>query len=166
MVMGCSGSGKSTLTQQLSQELGIEAIHLDSHFSSPGWVQPEKDQWLKKQEELLAKDQWIMDGNYTNTIEKRLEKADTFIYLDFSTWDCLWGICKRRFKYAGKTRPDMAPDCPERFEWTFLKYVLTYWKNRAPMMREMLSKVKDKKVIILKNRDEVNSFLSSLKKDS
>jgi len=164
MIMGCGGSGKSTLAKQLSEILGIEAIHLDYHFWSAGWIQPEKEEWLKKQDELFAKEEWIVDGNYTNTIEKRLEKVDTIIYLDFPTWRCLWGICQRRWKYAGKTRPDMAEGCEERIDWVFLKYILTYWKNRAPLIREKFSKIKDKKVIILKNRKEVNNFLESLKK--
>ena len=53
--------------------------------------------------EILATDEWIIDGNYGSTMELRLQACDTVIFLDYSLNVCLDGIKERR----GKARTDM-----------------------------------------------------------
>jgi len=165
LVLGCSGAGKSTLTKVLSKELGIEALHTDTCYWSPGWVKVPMEQFKKAHNEFIKKDKWIVDGNNRATMPDRLELADTIIYLDFSTVFCLWSVIKRRFQYWGKTRPDVAEGCPEQFDWEFFKYIWSFNTKVAPPLKEMLSQQKDKKIIILKGRKEVNNFIENLKKD-
>jgi adenylate kinase family enzyme len=67
-----------------------------------------------------------MDGNYGGTLMLRLSAADTVIFLDFPTWVCLGRVLLRVIRSLGRTREDMAPGCPERFDLSFLGYVWRY----------------------------------------
>ena len=96
LVTGLAGAGKSTFSRALSAKTGLPVIHLDIHFWKPGWVEPSEDEWREKQRGLLTGDDWIADGNYHATLDLRLERADTVVYLDTPWW-----VCARRALVRG-----------------------------------------------------------------
>ena len=154
LIIGCSGSGKSTLARAMKDKLGLPVVHLDQL-----WWKEEFDSRLAM---ALNMDQWIIDGNYSRTMEARLQKCDTIIYLDFNRWECLLGMCQRVFGSYGKVRPDMAKGCPERFDWDFVKWIWNFNKNNRVRNYTWLAKTKHAQAIVLKSRKEVRSFLESL----
>ena len=165
MIIGCAGSGKSTLAQNLSKELGIGAMHLDSHFFVADWNMAPRDQFQKAVEECLEKDKWIMDGNFEKMIiDKRIERCDTIIHLDLSRWSCLYGVIRRRIQYHGKTRPDTAENCPEQIDLDFLKWVWNFNRDKNPELKNLIVESKGKKIIVLKSRGEIDDFMEEVKK--
>ena len=100
IVTGMPGSGKSTFSMALSASTGLPLIHLDLHYWKPGWVRPSDDEWRAKQISLLAGEAWIADGNYHETLDLRLKRADTVVVLDTPWWVC----CGRAFA-RGVRRP-------------------------------------------------------------
>ena len=82
LILGPAGSGKSTVCRRMSRILGIPAIHLDKHFWLPNWVKTPKDGWPDKVKRLVASEAWVMDGNYSTTLEIRAKAADTLIFLE------------------------------------------------------------------------------------
>jgi adenylate kinase family enzyme len=88
VVTGLAGAGKSTFSRALSARTGLPVIVLDFHFWLPGWAEPTEAAWREKQNALLAGDGWIADGNYTATLDLRLERADTVVFLDTPWWMC------------------------------------------------------------------------------
>ena len=90
MVTGMAGAGKSTFSRALSAKTGLPVIVLDVHFWQPGWTEPTEAEWREKQRRLLAGDDWIADGNYHATLDLRLERADTVVFLDTRWWICAW----------------------------------------------------------------------------
>lgn len=164
MVIGCGGAGKSTFSKNLGAILGFEVIHLDQHYWKPNWVESSSEEWKKKVEQLSGKPSWIIDGNYGGTMDLRLARADTIIFLDYSTIKCLWRITKRILRYWGRSRPDMSEGCNERFDWIFYHYVATYNKTRRPGLLKKLDQFKnEKQVLILRNDRETSNFLEKLK---
>jgi adenylate kinase family enzyme len=162
-IVGCGGSGKSTLARQLGAILGIEVLHLDAFHWQPGWIEPPKDEWRRVVEDLVRRESWILDGNYGGTLDIRLGAADTIIYLDLPRTVCLWRAIRRRFQYHGKPRPDMAPGCPDKLDWAFLKWIWTYPASRRAAMLQRLERYADGRVIIiLRNSTEVRRFLDEL----
>ena len=152
------------MAKQLSDITGLELIHLDQLYWKPNWVEPPKKEWERIVKATIKKDTWIIDGNYSGTMEIRMERADTIIYLDFSRWICLYRVLKRNFLYHGKVRSDMGKDCPEHFSWEFLRYVFHFPLTKRPKILNRLEEVKkDKNIITLKNTKEVNSLLRSFK---
>ena len=163
MVISCGGAGKSTLSKRLHDILGLPIFHLDQIYWKSGWVESEKEQWVAASEKLTDLSKWIIDGNYGSTMDMRIKRADTIIYLDYSTFKCLYRITKRLWKYKGTSRPDMTEGCPERFDLEFYHYVLTYNMTRRKNILTKLAAVKDdKKVYVLRNDREVKDFLGEI----
>jgi adenylate kinase family enzyme len=162
IIIGCGGAGKSTLARQLGDKLSLPVVHLDKLFWLPGWVEMEKDAFDALLLEEMAKEKWIMDGNFNRTMSQRLERCDTVIYLDFSRFACLMGVLKRVITTYGKERPDMGEGCPERIDFEFLKWVWDFNKNKRERYYKMLNEAEGKQTIVLKNRRMVKRFLKSL----
>ncbi|MEO1260641.1 MAG: AAA family ATPase [Bacteroidota bacterium] len=163
MVIGCGGSGKSTLSKKLHAITGLELIHLDQIFWKPGWVELPKEEWIKKNKQILAeKPYWILDGNYSSTMDMRINKADTIIFMDTPTVVRLFRVIKRVVQNFGRSRPDMPANCPERISFQFLHYILFYNLTRRPVILKKLEMVRDKKnVYIISDK---KSKLALLKK--
>ena len=131
MVTGMAGSGKSTFSKALSTTTGLPVIHLDLHFWKPGWVRPSVEEWRDKQIELLAGDEWIADGNYHETLDLRLERADTVVFLDTPWW-----VCAGRAFIRGLRKPPGAvmPDGCKDSRWRRLRdewrIVYRVWRVR------------------------------------
>ncbi len=161
MIIGNGGAGKSTLAKALAEKLKLPLYHLDKIFWLPGWKELERDVMNEKVLKIINEDEWVIDGNYRRTIAKRAERADTIIYLNFSTVACLYGIIKRRL--SNEKRTDITEGCPEKIDMKFLSWVLFYKRSSAPGVRELLNTLpEEKKVIELKSRKEVNLFLMNL----
>jgi adenylate kinase family enzyme len=60
----------------------LPVIHLDVHYWKLGWVKPSAHEWREIQRRLLVVDAWIADGNDLDTLELRLERADTVVLLE------------------------------------------------------------------------------------
>ncbi|MCC6603224.1 MAG: hypothetical protein IT327_08445 [Anaerolineae bacterium] len=118
VVTGMAGAGKSTFAKQLAAKTGLPVIHLDVHFWKPGWVAPSDSEWREVQSRLLASDAWIADGNYHETLDLRLERADTVVYLDTPWW-----LCAARAFVRGLRRPKgtKMPDGCEESGWRRLR---------------------------------------------
>lgn len=133
LVIGSPGAGKSTLSRELARRTGLPVIHLDAEYWRAGWIGPDTNEWIARTREIVAGERWIVDGNYGSTLGRRLSRADTVIWLDYSTPLCLWRVIRRVVTSYGRTRPDMAEGCPERFDLDFLGYVLRFrreWRER------------------------------------
>ena len=100
LVIGLAGSGKSTFSRVLSMRSGLPVIHLDVHYWRPGWVKPSEDEWRERQRDLLSGDAWIADGNDVETLDLRLERAESVVLLDTPWW-----ICAGRAFLRGLRRP-------------------------------------------------------------
>ena len=130
LVIGMAGAGKTTFSRALSAKTGLPVIHLDVHYWKPGWVKPSDDEWRERQRRLLAGDAWIADGNDHETLDLRLERAQTVVLLDTPWW-----ICAGRAFARGLRKPpgEMPPGCDDsvtrrlRDEWRLVGVI---WRNR------------------------------------
>lgn len=164
MVIGCSGAGKSTLSRRLHAILGLELISLDQSYWKPDWTEPDKATWTGVVKKLAEKEDWIIDGSYGGTMDIRIQKADTIIFLNYSTRVCLSRVIKRTIKHWRKVRPGMAEGCRERFDLNFLHYVITFKRKRGRKLVEKLRKLEDSKHVFIFNNDlETSRYLKSIK---
>lgn len=92
LIIGSGGSGKSTLANRLGQRTNLEVIHLDQLYWRSGWVETPKAEWLEIVSDIVKRDQWIIDGNYSGTLEPRFKACDTIIFLDLPRTVCVWRI--------------------------------------------------------------------------
>ncbi|MDD3225701.1 MAG: DNA topology modulation protein [Clostridium sp.] len=162
MVIGSPGSGKSTFSRKLSDAVGIPIIHLDKEYWHNGWIETPREDWVKKQNELISRDKWIIDGNYGSTMNIRLEKADTVILLQLNRFVCLFSYFKRVITNLNKIRPDMPEGCKEKFDLEFMKYILEFPKKSGQRNIDKLKESKNKQVIVFKSRRAANKYIKSL----
>jgi adenylate kinase family enzyme len=137
LVLGCAGAGKSTVSRDLGARLGIPVTHLDRLFWQPGWQKPDKQWWREKQQELVADDAWILDGNYDSTLEIRLGAADTVIFLDFPRLLCLSRVLRRTA--MSMRRDTQAPGCPDKVDREFLAWIWTFQRDVRPRIMALLA---------------------------
>ena len=162
LIIGCPGAGKTTLALELGKKRNLPVVHLDQLWWKGNWETVTREEFDSRLAMALNMDQWIIDGNYSRTMEMRLEKCDTIIYLDFSRWTCLWGAVSRYLHNLGKVRPDMPAGCIERLDWDHLKFIWNFNKNNRIRNYTWIGKTKHAKAIVLKNRKEAKRFLESI----
>ena len=162
IIIGAGGAGKSTLAHKLGQILNIEVFHLDALFWKPNWTPTPQEEWETMTKQLLAKNSWIIDGNFGSTMDLRIQEADTIIFLDYSTIRCLYGVIKRRIQYHGKTRPDMGDKCPEKLDFEFIKWIAKYRNKKSPKIIEKLNELEHKTVFHFRNPKETKNFLEKI----
>lgn len=168
LVVGSSGSGKSTLSRRLGGVLQLPVIHLDRHFWHPGWQETPFSEWQSQVRELVAGERWIIDGNYRNTLDMRLDAADTIVFLDLPRMVCVMQAVKRRFQYMRVPRPDIAQGCREHlFDPHFPQFVRRIWEypyRAKPLMLAKLAEMRQQKTVIhLTSRTAVSQFLTEPK---
>ena len=167
LVIGSSGAGKSTFSRRLNEINGIEIIHLDKLFWKPNWIEPSKEEWKETLEKAMSRKAWIMDGNYSGTLEMRLAACEAVIFLDMPRTVCVCRVIKRVALSYGKTRPDMAENCAEQFDWEFIKWVWDFKNRSKPKMERLLKEFEGEKTIIrLKSKREVENFLANYSRNS
>lgn len=164
VIVGSSGAGKSTLARELGLKLNLPVIHLDKHYWKPGWVGTPTAAWQDQVTEFTQGEQWVIDGNYRDSLDVRLQAADTVVFMDLPRWVCAARAIKRRIQYRNKPRPDMAPGCQESlFRPDFPEFLFRIWDypNRAkPDVEKRLAELDPRKrVIRLTNRNEANKFV-------
>ncbi len=155
-IVGCCGTGKTTFSRLLAKKTNLPLIHLDRIYWHPGWVRTPADEWVKIQQREVEKDKWIIEGNYINSLSIRFNRADTIIFLDYPRWIAIYRSFKRRIQFHGKQRAELGPGNVERLTWAYLRFVLTYPRER---MLEIISKYSDKHIVILKNPQDAQRLL-------
>ena len=165
VIIGCPGSGKSTLARALGEKLNLTVVHLDKLWWTKDQQHTSREEFDTRLENALKLDRWIIDGNYSRTMETRLQHCDTVIYLDFSRFACLMGVAKRILTTYGTVRPDMGEDGPERIDWEFLQWVWNFNKNKREKNYRLLNEMDGIEKIVLKNRRAVKRFLKYVEEE-
>ena len=154
LVLGCSGSGKSTFAVKLHNITGLPLYHLDNVWWKPDRTHISRDEFDTKLEELVNRESWIIDGDYSRTYERRIAACDTIIFLDYGEEVCLKGITER----VGKERRDI-PWTENKLDPELVDLVKRYELENKPKLLELFHKYPEKCVITFHSRAEAESWL-------
>ena len=160
IVIGCPGSGKSTFSRALQSKTGLPLYYLDMMYWNPDKTKVEKSVFLDRLASVLQKDAWIIDGNYSSTMETRLQACDTVFFLDYPLETCLNGIRERR----GKERPDLPWYETEKEDPEFLAFIKSFEEQSRPAIIELLKKYPEKTVRVFSNRREADEYLKNVQR--
>ena len=166
LVIGCAGSGKSTLARQLALRFNLPHVSMDREiFWLPGWqLRPRKDQ-MARLGDILNRERWVLDGTSPGTLPLRLPCAHLVLWLRPPRWMSLYGVVSRYLHFRGRSRPDMADDCPERLDLDFVAYVWNFEKTESPEIERNLAEFGQAvAVCVLKSRVETARLLAMLDK--
>jgi adenylate kinase family enzyme len=166
VVTGMAGSGKSSFSRSLAAKTGLPVIHLDVQFWKPGWIAPSENEWREKQRGLLAGDAWIVDGNYHETLDLRLERADTIVFLDTH-----WLVCAERAFRRGLRKPvgEMPEGCDDsawrrlRDEWRIAVHICLNRNSEPKREHDIISQHGQHAALhVLRSKREAKEFLDGL----
>ena len=157
IVLGCSGCGKSTFAVQLQKITKLPLYHLDNIWWKPDRTHISRDEFDKKLDDLVNRDNWIIDGDYSRTYEKRIAACDTVFFLDYDVEVCLQGIIDR----VGKERRDI-PWTDNKLDPELVKLVKNYEIEDKPVLIELFNKYSDKDIIMLHSREEANALIKNM----
>ena len=163
-IIGYSGSGKSTLANFLGQHYNCEVLHLDKiHFTS-NWQERTVDEMTDDISTFMLQRDWIIEGNYSACLyEERMREADCIVCFNFNRVNCLYRAFRRYLTYRGKTRPSMAEDCNEKFDFAFVKWILLDGRSKKYVEQyHTVVKNYSDKTIILKNQRQLNHYMKQV----
>ena len=158
IVIGSPGAGKSTFSRKLRDITGLPLYYLDMLWHKPDKTNISEENFDEELNRIILGDRWIIDGNYSRSLETRLKRCDTVFLMDFPLDVCITGAMSR----IGKRREDM-PWIENEFDEEFKQEILNFPNTQLPRIYELLSRYKtDRNIIIFKSRRESEDYLRSL----
>jgi len=163
LIIGAGGSGKTTVARRLAERTGLPLIHLDSLYWRAGWQPTPAEEWRATVEQLVARQRWIVDGNYGGTLDLRLRACDTVVFLDLPRLVCLWRVLARQLRHVGAVRPELPAGCRERLSWEFLVWIWTYpARRRGDILQRLAALDKRQRVAILQSDAAIDEFINAI----
>jgi len=170
LILGCSGSGKSTLTKRLAKILDLPVLHLDRIWHKTNY----DDEGMRKLKQtqfdfIKGNKGFIIDGNYSSTLDLRVPHATLIIYFQLPRYITLYRVLKRTFKVrlGLEKRTDMAEKFKERVDREYLKFLKFVWKfneTEVPIMEKAFrERDPECRIVAIKNNQDKAQLLEDLK---
>jgi adenylate kinase family enzyme len=160
IVIGCPGSGKTTFAEKLNKITNLQIYYLDAIWHRPDRTHISRNDFDARISEIFSLDQWIIDGNYSRTLERRIIACDTVFLFDLPTEICLQGATER----LGKGRYDI-PWIDIELDPKLKEQIEQFKTCNLPEIYRILDKYSDnKQIVIFKSRKEADDFIDNLER--
>ncbi|MGJ8618947.1 MAG: hypothetical protein ACSHWN_01335 [Methylophilaceae bacterium] len=142
-IFGKPGGGKTTLAKRLSKINAIDHYSLDLIEYQADGNRVSREAFMLAHDALLTKKSWVIDGlGVLEAFWKRIEAADTIIYIDLPYWVHYWWVTKRYLMSLIK-HPEGWPEGSSVFKgtvasWKYLRLSRKFWTV------ELLEDIKEK----------------------
>lgn len=158
LVVGCPGAGKSTFARKLRDRLDLPLVYLDMIWHKPDGTSVTREEFDRPLDAELAREQWIIDGNYLRTLGRRLLRADTVFFLDLPADVCLAGVSAR----VRQPREDL-PWTERELDSEFADYVRRFSVEQRPQLLELLNaRPSGCRLITFRSHAEADDFLGEI----
>lgn len=156
IIIGCPGSGKTTFAEKLHRVTNLPLYYLDAIWHKPDRTHISREEYDKKLAEIFKTEEWIIDGNYSRTIEERIKNSDTIFLFDLPTEVCMQGATER----LGKTRYDV-PWIDTTLDPKLEQEIREFPNTVLPRIYELFEKnIDGKQVVVFKSRAEADEYLN------
>lgn len=164
-VIGCPGSGKTTFALRLGELLSRKVVHLDKVLWGANWQMLPYDERQVIHNNLISADTWLIDGMWKSHLPQRLDAATLVIFLDYKRRVSMGRAIKRRIKYRGKQRDDIADGCLEKLDNYFLQYIWTFRRKVRPYILNEIAARPNLNVVTLASPKVTEAFLQTLSQE-
>jgi adenylate kinase family enzyme len=161
-VFGKPGSGKSTLSNNLALITGLALYALDSIVFKPNGERVDREIFNQQHEYMLSTDCWIIDGlGPLDAFYKRLDTADTLIYVDLPYSVSYWLVTKRLLKGLMVKPKGWPTGCSIlKGSWQSYKTLRLcpqFWNEN--FKQQLVKKSANKTLHIIRSTSELNHFI-------
>jgi adenylate kinase family enzyme len=171
-VFGNAGGGKSTLARRLAELTRLPLYPLDMiQFRSGDDGVPRAvphDEYLRAHAELLAQDEWIIDGfGSVASAWERFARADTLVYVDLPLVTHHWFVTKRLIKGLFAT-PEGWPDNSPIWSSSMSSYRVLWSCHRTltPKYRQLVADAAaSKRVHHVRSRAEIAALVDAVRRE-
>ena len=155
IIIGCPGSGKTTFAEKLQKATDLPLYYLDAIWHKPDRTHISREEYDEKLAEIFQTEEWIIDGNYSRTLEVRIQNSDTIFLFDLPAEVCLQGATER----LGKARYDV-PWIDRTLNPELKQQIEEFPEKVLPRIYKLLEKYNDgKKIVIFRSRAEADEFI-------
>ena len=164
MIIGNAGGGKSTLCRSICAHHNLPHLPIDRIQWQSNWVRTPADDFNVAHETYLAGDHWLIDGyGPWDSVLRRMELADTIIFVDHPIAVHFWWATKRQVKSLFFGRPDGPEGCP-MFPITIRLYRMMWWLHkemRPKLISAITAQSHRARIVHIKNPKELASFAAN-----
>jgi adenylate kinase family enzyme len=166
VIVGNAGGGKSTLARKLAQRRGLQHVEIDSLLWQQGWKLTPAEIYERRHAEIIAGDDWLIDGlGRQATIVDRIARATEIILIDMPLWVHFWLAAERQIAWS-QTTPEHAPGGITQMPSTEALF-RTIWGVEQTWMPELRSLCREaekqgKTITRLTDINELDAFAKGL----
>lgn len=158
-VIGCGGAGKTTLARALGAQLDLPVVHADFVVFRHGDRPRPESLWQAELAAIADGEAWVIDAMKISSLEHRVARADTVVFLDLPRRSCYAGVLRRRLRYRGLV--DRERGIADRVTLEFLRWIWRFRRDARPRVLDVLTRhAATTCVVILRGRRDVRAFLT------
>ncbi|MDY5912537.1 MAG: AAA family ATPase [Inconstantimicrobium porci] len=160
-IIGCSGTGKSYLAEGLAKKYSIDHYDLDDLMwdtaADTYGVRMDKEKRNKLLQEIVNKDNWVIEGVYYGWVQESFKRADRVYVLEIPKHVYKYRIIKRFIK----RKLGLQNGKKETFKSLrdLLKWTDDFQNMNMKEIKQILEQYKDK-VYYIKSSREVQMILN------
>jgi adenylate kinase family enzyme len=142
-IFGPSNAGKSTLAVALARKHVLPIIHLDQLKFIPNtdWKMRSDSEFAELHENAINKDSWIIEGNYSHHMPRRLERATGAILINSNRYLRLTRYLKRTM-YNTSDRAGHLEGAQYNIKWEMIDWVLFKSPKNVAKYAQMIKHAK------------------------
>ncbi|MDX2222925.1 MAG: hypothetical protein SFV21_09265 [Rhodospirillaceae bacterium] len=148
LVVGSPASGKSEVARQMGELLKLPVHHLDSLFYLPGWVDQNDQRWSQTLNRVVMTDRWVIDGNFLDSLDWRLPRADAVIWLDYDRYETVRRVAGRMLEPHIATRDGLPAGCKESWSIDFLIFAWKFYVTQRVQLSARLGTLADRQTLV------------------
>jgi adenylate kinase family enzyme len=160
-IMGPSNSGKSTLAVAIARARDLPVIHLDQlyHLPNTDWQPRPEAAFIALHDAAILAPRWIIDGNYTRCLPRRLERATGVILLDTPTLTSLLRYLRR--SWFERDRRGALDGGSDSVKWEMIHHIVRVTPANRKAYAEMFDRITLPKVKLATTRELTRFYHSA-----
>jgi adenylate kinase family enzyme len=169
-VVGTSSVGKSTVAASIAALLQVPHVELDALYWEPNWTVAPEDVLRERLRSAIARDGWVVDGNYAMLRDLVWARAEAVVWLDLPLRTILWRYLRRTFWRVAR-REELWGGNRERLSMhlfsrdSLLWWILTTYRMRRREYPPLLAARPDLIAVRLRSGRAADRWLTDLARD-